>query len=91
MIRLSFSDPIDRVKKDMTHLGRVYHENTLFVSQHVDNGPKDASILVGLACPKEESEEYLALRRLFAALEYRFNEQQHKYKVKIKLDRKAKR
>lgn len=80
------------VARNMKRLGMRWHENTLFVSQCNGNDVDEATLVIGLAPSNEQDDtEYLKLRRLFKAMEYRFNKESTGYEIKVNIKRKAKR
>lgn len=80
---------LDKIVRYMGKLNK-YGEANLFLSQHEKNDEKHATLIVNLPNYYEEDEEeiYLRLRRLFKALEYRFNHDIEEYQLEIKLKRK---
>lgn len=90
MLALPKMAVLRRVSRNLAKLGRM-GENTIFVSQDNNAGMKHASIVIGLQ-PNylDQDDNFLKLRRLFKALEYRFNQEKKDYELKIDLKRKAK-
>lgn len=66
-------------------------QNSVFVSQFDGEEVDHASIIIALVPDDDKNEEYLKLRRLFKALEYRFNHEIEDYELKVNVRRKAKR
>lgn len=81
-MRISNKRPLNSVARRMAQLNNL-QENNLFVSQHIDCERDQASVFVAFANNrdnydengvKRENTEYLTIRRLLSALEYRINE-----------------
>lgn len=81
---------LDNIIKKMALMGKTYGDNTIFVAQGHDNEVNQATVVIGLANSIKggKDAEYLAVRRLFSALEYRFNQETNDYKLKVSLQRK---
>lgn len=79
----------DGVAKRMSFLGNVFHENSLFVSQHTENDEKHATVVVQTV-DRDDDNDYLALRRLLKALEYRISSDTE-FDLSFNLKRKAKK
>jgi hypothetical protein len=73
----------------MARLSLMHGENNLFVSQYDDNDVDQASVFISLIKGTENGDEYLKLRRLLRALEYRFNHESKDYEIKVSIERKA--
>lgn len=78
-----------KVQDNMRRLSALHGENNLFVSQYDDNDVDQASVMICLTKNNENGDEYLKLRRLFKALEYRFNREVKEYEIKVSIKRKA--
>lgn len=78
-----------KVRRYMTKLSSLHDENNLFVSQYDDNDVDHASVMICLTENNENGDEYLKLRRLFRALEYRFNREIKDYEIKVSIKRKV--
>ena len=78
-----------KVQDNMRRLSALHGENNLFVSQYDDEDVDHASVLICLTKNNENGDEYLKLRRLFKALEYRFNREIKDYEIKVSIKRKA--
>lgn len=78
-----------KVRRYMTELSLLHGENNLFISQYDDNDVAHASVMICLTKNNENGDEYLKLRRLFRALEYRFNREIKNYEIKVSIKRKA--
>lgn len=78
-----------KIKRYMGGLSLLHGENNLFVSQHDNNDVDQASVMICLTKDNENGDEYLKLRRLFRALEYRFNREIKDYEIKVSIKRKA--
>ena len=79
---------LKRVCDSMERLGNNYGQSTIFVAQHYKADEKHASVVIKLAGHEEGDTDYLKLRRLFRALEYRFNEGNQDYVLKVELKKK---
>ena len=97
-MRMSNKHPLDGVARRMVQLNEL-QENALFVSQHMDCARDQASVFISFANNDENYDEdgvlrkganYLMLRRLLSALEYRINEDTG-LEFHFTLKRKAKR
>lgn len=78
-----------KVQDNMRRLSALHGENNLFVSQYDDEDVDHASVMICLTKNNENGDEYLKLRRLFRALEYRFNREIKDYEIKVSIKRKA--
>ena len=79
----------DRICKHMKNLGHYFGESTLFVAQHCDSDKTDATVLMNLVGHTREGDsEFLAVRRILKALEYRFNKGNEDYTITIDLKRR---
>lgn len=89
MIKRSNYLMLRRIRTNMGKLSKS-GENALFISQH-DNAQVDhASVAIFLVHDEDKNEDYLRLRRLFRALEYRFNHDVKDYEIKVSIKRKEK-
>ena len=97
-MRMSNKRPLNSVAKRMAQLNAL-QENNLFVSQHMDCARDQASVFLAFANNDENYDddgvlrkgvEYLMLRRLLSALEYRVNKDTG-LEFHFTLKRKAKR
>lgn len=77
------------ISRRMATLGAKFGENCMFVSQYKENGEKEATVIVQLV-DRDDGNDFLALRRLLKALEYRINESTD-FELEISLKRKEKR
>lgn len=65
---------LDKIARTMKKLGSRFGENTIFISQGVDNPKDEATVIIGLVGDREnDTNSYLQLRRLLYALKYRIN------------------
>lgn len=93
MMRVVSNMPIyDRICKQMKRLNE-FGENNIFISQHEDNEPIKATVVMRLITPKGtdaeiEEASYLQLRRMLTALQYRI-EQDTEFSFDFKLKRKS--
>lgn len=78
-----------KVKRYMGKLSSLHDENNLFVSQYDGADVDHASVIICLTEDNENGDEYLKLRRLFRALEYRFNREIKDYEIKVSVKRKV--
>lgn len=78
-----------KVKRYMAELSSLHGENNLFISQYDNEDVDHASVMICLTKNNENGDEYLKLRRLFRALEYRFNREIKDYEIKVSIKRKA--
>ena len=78
-----------KVKRCMGKLSLLHGDNNLFVSQYDDADVDHASVMICLTKNNENGDEYLKLRRLFKALEYRFNREIKDYEIKVSIKLKA--
>lgn len=79
----------DGISRRMAILGKRFGENCMFVSQYKENGEKQATVLVQLV-DRSDDNDFLALRRLLKALEYRVNESTD-FELEFSLKRKEAR
>ena len=77
------------ISRRMATLGEKFGENCMFVSQYKENGEKEATVIVSLV-ERDDDNDFLALRRLLKALEYRVNEDTD-FELEFSLKRKEKR
>lgn len=79
----------NRICKHMKSLGHYFGESTLFVAQHYDSDRTEATVLMNLVGHTREGDsEYLAVRRILKAFEYRFNKCNEDYTIKIDLKKR---
>lgn len=80
------------IASKMARLSTRWHENTLFISQRNGNKIDEASLMICLdRSDGEDDSQYLKLRRLLKAMEYRFNHDIKEYEITVDIKRKAKR